>query len=1528
MPAAPGDTPAQPPAQPGQPSEPDGSASPDAQPPTKPAEVPVYPDNQAPLPVAYEGELKISRITFAGIDPGKVPDAVRITAIQAKGMVVGMSGPLFKATPEGLVALKPGDIIERADFDSIRWHAEDNQGGQFSFTPLSSSGEPIEASLVQTVGVSVHPEPPNYPSTIDDLQVAHDGTRDIAGSLFAGLDATRKPAGIRITAINPRNPTDDDAPALVFGPHREKVSVNWFIHAKDFDQLAWDSAHNEGGSFRFEAANADGTTLLGAVPQRVKIVEHPVPPDYPDQPTTLWAEHNTDLILDDSHFVGREAGKKPLAIRITQIEAAGGSADIGSALSVTKPGVARPLGVGSLVQADEFGWITWHAAANEGGRFSFEAVNANGMRILGADTHTLSIQERAALPVYQGQTTLHVEHDSRVWIGAEVFRGTDPDKSPPAIRILSVSPTGADAAQGALRLQDGSVVAENQVISAQQFGRLQWFAQVGHGGSFQFEPVNVDGSPIHGASPQTVTVEEAALQPSYPNTVQTLSVDHDAMLALSASIFTGTDPSRQPAAIRVEAIQPDQPVPGGAEPLKLDRDGAGPLSPQPITAGTSVAAEDFDKLVWDASTNEGGSFRFVALDPGGREIVGVNPQTISVQEKPAPVVDPSEVEGELVRTIVRDRTALLGREAFLGSKEKPQVAAIRIESIEADGLEPGRSTPLLWDQAKSGSPSGATRVKTGQILEIDALNTLYWEGTSQYRDGTIRYVLLDTDGHVLPETGEQVLRLEEMIKTAPVHLSSSVRSSLPKVLVVLNGHGKIPLAQFGADDPSKAPDHVRVRWSFFRDDDEVRPSKGYSPLVLNRGSGDIVPVEQDQVIRREELDKLFWNARYNRGGEIQYDVLDSRQQRVIGIETQKISVQEGSQLPVISGLGTSKEQVPDGQTIRYSESDLLGYDRYGFVANAIRIDAIHEIDDADRTASALMLDAVGTPGSANYKPRQDIRVNDVVDREDISRFSWDNSANRGGHFTFTPLDSLHQPIEGLSSITYRVIEFGPVPAYQGTPLSQQSTSGHYLPSRSSYVQYIRHDHDIPFNQLTKLDRSLFAGTDPGKEPHAIAVYLAPSALLNQDTSLPLLTIRRPSGEVVPVKENDRIASEDFDHLYWDATRSTVGSLYFIPIDSNGHYIHKQSDMVVAVQLRLMPGPIPLAEGTLDAPVVGHDTISRFDKDVFFNVLGLPSQADMGSKRYRFLSYTEQTEDGRKIYPYVLMRGSEAKAYELVTLDNAVNKTVAARMALDKGGKLLQVENAKNRAWLDEYFFKAQGTNFDQVLHDSSHGMAQSNAFVVQYDRYKPALFQFASDQSQHNMVWLDGYYSAAELGSFAWRSENNQGGSITVAEVDPAYGAFVGSVTSAPATILPDTVVTISFREAPSSGAVDTGRQGKLVSLGETDVLDGDDGPTSQPGIQAVSGQAVASVTSPLAHSVDDDLVSASVRSSTDVSRGGQAAVVTGPGSDGQGVPLSLPLLMSAAAPDQDANPVISLKIGTPASALWDDLWPSITPTL
>lgn len=1439
-------------------------------------------------------------------------------------MAAGLPGPLFRSTPGGFVALKQGDVIERADFDNIRWDARNNEGGQFRFTPLASSGEAIDDSLVQSVGVSVHPEPPNYPSSIDDLQVAHDGTKAIAGTLFAGLDPSRQPAGIRITAINPRNPEAVDAPALVFGPQRQKVEVNWFINARDFDKLAWDSARNEGGSFRFEAANADGTTLLGAQAQQVKIVEHPVPPTYPDQPTSLPVGHNADLLLDESHFVGRDPAHKPVAIRITQISASGGGADVNAALSVSKPGVLRPLGVGSVVSADEFALITWHAAANEGGRFSFEAINADGTRILGSDTQTLSIREQAALPVYQGPVTLSVEHDSRIWIAADVFRGTDLDKAPPAIRILSVTPTGADPALGALRLQDGTVVADNRIIDASQFSRLQWFAQVGHGGSFQFEPVNADGSPIPGSAPQTVQIQEATLPPSYPGTTQPLSVNHDEQLKLPDTIFAGTEPARRPAAIRVEAVDPRQPTSGSPGPLKLDRDGDGPLQPESITAGMSVEAEHFGRLVWDASTNEGGSFRFSALDANGREIVGVNPQTITVQELPAPPDAPSVDNGEPTRVILRDKTVLLGRDAFPGV-DAALGKRIRIESIEAEGYRQGNSSLLLWDQQKTGNHSGATRLNPGHVLDVEELDRVYWQGTSSYRDGTIRYVLIDEAGEVQADAGEQVLHLEETIKTAPVHLDQYSRSSLPGAKAVLNGHAKIPLAQFGADDPSVAPDHVRVRWTIYRDDDAPRPPKGSSPLLLYRGSGDPLPVEQDQVIHRNDLGNLFWNARYNRGGEIHYDVLDSRKQRVLGIDEQRITISEGSKLPTFTTLSPGKTQVSHGKNIRYDASNLLGDENDGFRANAIRIDSIHEIDDADRDVSALMLVPSGTPGAPGYKPRQDVWAGDVVKYEDIYRFSWDNSGNRGGQFTFTPLDSLHQPINGIAPLTYKVTEFGQVPAYQGSK-STNSSHGYSFPFYVSNVELFYQQRQIPFKQLTHLDRSLFAGTDPDKEPHAVLVYQAPRGDLNEDTSLPLLTIRKPTGEIVPVGVNDRIASADFDHVYWDATRSTNGSFMFVPIDSNGNYIHSDSDTVVLSSVTLPAGPIPLATGTLDAPVLGHDTISRFDQDVFFNRLGLPSQTEMGSKRYRILSYVETTDDGRKIFPYYMKSShtTEPKAYELVTLDETVNKTMAARLAREKGGRLLQVENSKNKTWLDEYFFKAQGKNLDDVLHDSSEAKAESTSFVIQYDTYKPALFNFSSGQTQHNKVWLDEIYYAGSLGNLAWLSENNQGGSITIAEVDPSYRGTIDHGTQTFAKILSDTTVTIQFTEATAKADDDAARQGKQLMQAAQD-----ESSRSARAVEALpdslakdsGGKSSTSTT-------EDGESSGQMSSSGERPPGDESPASSMLIRGGQGAPLSLPAMLGGSAPDQATELPVVLAVKAAVPGLLDEPWPSVLPTL
>ena len=52
-----------------------------------------------------------------------------------------------------------------------------------------------------------------------------------------------------------------------------------------------------------------------------------------------------------------------------------------------------------------------------------------------------------------------------------------------------------------------------------------------------------------------------------------------------------------------------------------------------LTAGSVVSRADFDKVVWDASKNEGGSFKFIPVqDAQGTALPGAVEQTVSINE--------------------------------------------------------------------------------------------------------------------------------------------------------------------------------------------------------------------------------------------------------------------------------------------------------------------------------------------------------------------------------------------------------------------------------------------------------------------------------------------------------------------------------------------------------------------------------------------------------------------------------------------------------------------------------------------------------------------------------------------------------------------------------------------------------------------------------------------------------------------------------------------------------------------------------
>ncbi|MDO4683116.1 MAG: hypothetical protein Q4B17_10070 [Lautropia sp.] len=1462
---------------------------------------PTYPPNQAPLPVAHDASLSLSRIVFTGTDQQRLPAAVRITLIEEQNKTPGSGSPLSRSGNDGQhTPLAQGDVIDKADFSRIVWHAGQNEGGRFGFVPLTANGKQILGSSEQTLSVHEHPIPPGYPAQHDKLHVEHHGLKPIAASVLAGDDPGRQPAAIRITAIEANSPDDTEAGTLIFGPRGQKVSEGWLILARDFDQLAWDSTSNAGGHFRFVAANADGTTLLGSPEQTVNIFAHPLPPNYSDQDTSLRVAHDAGLQLDASHFTGADSSRKPFAIRITSIDPQGQHGTDDTPLTVSRPGEApRTLGMNSIVEAADFAFINWQAAGNQGGRFSFEAINADGSRILGSAEQTISIHEHAALPAYPDATTLHVPHDvTGTAISAAVFNGADPQRSPPAVRIQAIETVDGSPLANALTHADGTPVTAGERIAAEAFGSLRWNAQTGENGRFRFVPVNADGSDIPHAVEQSVTVHESPLPPAYEaaqpdqvvvhdafktfdaslfeGTVESrkpagiritairpaepsqddsplllgeqasaqklnvgdvidaarfgeigwhaqgnaggdfrfialdaagrpilkadgqpvehsirvaegrplpayasspsAAVAHDQSRKLPESLFTGTDPARAPAGIRILSITPNHPDNASPTPLLLDPDGEGNLPAETVQVNQVIDSTQFDRLIWNAAGSQGGSFRFEALDEQQHRIPGSEEQTVTIREAAAPPVYPQQNDP---LKVVQNGTIRLSDSLFNGTDDARKPPAIRIEAIDPEAPEPGAVLPLKLDADGSGT-NPAVSVQVNQVIPAEHFDRLSWD-SSINSGGSFRFVPVNADGGEWAGAAARTVTISEGSSPAPAYPEPT--DGNPEVGVALDRKRLLPASLFAGTDPTRAPEYIRIDWN----------DGGYgSRALFLRKNGWDQPLSRNQIIHRDDFDKVVWDAQHNSGGTIHFDVLDADQQPLGGVDRQSITVYESPAFPIyfpIYGSTAYKLMMnPFGIDIPYGARHsgmFLGtapdYRRAG--SYGVRFESIDEIGDTNPGVSALRLSAVGG------KPETEIRVGDIIMGEDIRRIIWRSSETTGGSFSFRPVDDNKRVIEGGSPIRYQVIESGPDPKYEGKVTTLDPFREWTRWGKQFHVDRYETTLTLPFRTLVRLDKRLFTGTDDDHPPASIK-FTTVFENDDVDSSYTALTIRRENGEIVSVREGDVIRPGDFGNLYWDTNANAGGTLGFYPQDQNGKGVVNHQSHYVEVMVRVKEADPPTSTGDVDRPVVGHDQITMIAPGVFHHVMARGSSSN--PLAFKVLAVTETLEDGRTRYVHAL-HNQGTTAYELIRLDAPITREEAMQRAQAAGGTLLSIDNDTERQWLDEYLFKAEGLRGDDVMHAQSTSQTLSAFVIEQADHHNP-LRVYGKGQHWDSAVTHDNSFGHGSLERMGWDSTHNTGGSIVIGQM---------SSTRSGSTLRPETVRTIRLTETPAPAPTD-----------------------------------------------------------------------------------------------------------------------------
>ena len=1444
--------------------------------------VPDYASAREPLAVAHDQTLTLGQELFAGNAADKAPSFIRIEKITPQGDT-GAGAALQRDAdgdgPGAPTAVSEGDIISAADFGKLSWNTAHNDGGSFRFVPLDANQKPILGASAQTITVSESPAAPDYPSAREPLAVAHDQTLTLGQDLFAGNTANKAPSFIRIESITPKD-GDGTGPSLQRdadgdGPGAPTaVSEGDVISAADFGKLSWNTAHNDGGSFRFVPLDANQKPILGASAQTITVGESPAAPDYPAAREPLSVAHDQTLTLGQDLFAGNTANKAPSFIRIESITPKDGDGT-GTALQRDAdgdgPDAPTAVSEGDVISAADFGKLSWNTAHNEGGSFRFVPLDASQKPILGASAQTITVSESPAAPDYPAaREPLAVAHDQTLTLGHELFTGSTSSKAPAFIRIDKITPQGDTGAGASLqRDADGdgpgapTAVSEGDIISAADFGKLSWNTAHNEGGSFRFVPLDANQKPILGASAQTITVSESPAAPDYPAAREPLSVAHDQTLTLGQELFAGNAADKAPSFIRIEKITPQGDTGTGAA-LQRDADGDGPGAPTAVSEGDVISAADFGKLSWNTAHNNGGSFSFMPLDANQKPILGATAQTVSVYESPA-APDYPGVRNPL--TVAHDQTRALGQELFAGNTPSKAPAFIRIESIDAkDGDGTGAA---LQREADGGTP---TAVQQGDVISAADFGKLSWN-TAHNDGGSFRFVALDANRKPILGADAQTVTVHESPK-APDYSSQALQ------VVAHDQVRHIDANIFEGNDPARKPAFVTIN--------QIEADNGVSPapLYIQREGGVKEAVQAGGTIRAEDFGKVHWDTSTNDGGRFTFTAHDAEQYAIEGSAPRTVTVHESPLPPVWNAISLQQQTTYAAHDGSGAFNSGIAYNGYNTPANqrpaAIRITHIDEKNPSGTEHSALY--------SWDGAHRTPLSVGSEVKFGRYSNIRWDTAHNEGGTFRFVALDKDGIEIAGSAEQTMTVIESPAAPVYAS-----------HMPSAFT-----------PYNRPLTLDRTLLAGTDPSREPTAIQI----TNIYEKDDTAPgtsALAIDRGHGQLDPVSKGSRILASDLDKLVWRSDASSGGSFTFSMIGADGKpilttnpanpgststltrtiyveegdqspvYAQASSTLRAAFQqvleigknhldeirgtdasraparihivsieefndrnsnhssLQLTRGPggespmelsagrtidaegfsrliwdanetdggrftfkpldknghpfvddsgqevvrtitideQPQAAGTPTKPVVAPNAITGLDKSIissnshspdtgldgrFFKVISIEAYESPNAKRVMNWDLSGRPlPDGGQSGP---------TAYEIIQADG-ISLADAQQRAQDMGGKLLSIDDAQERGFIKTSLFNSgpdistryHYINQGNVAHDAGSG---AKGFIIEYDNYRQPLKLESehdpnfSGQVEEGQIIVGSELNQAHLG---WDSSKNHGGVITLVEV-------------------------------------------------------------------------------------------------------------------------------------------------------------------
>lgn len=607
--------------------------------------------------------------------------------------------------------VQEGQIINAEDFDKLVWNSTYSQSGAIRFQAVDSNdpdtAKPLPNAQPQNISITESPEvkqptAPAQPAQGSDKQpsagdsgkaqqpaegehgkpvkdahegdaehkadpqpaehlpqyqaqqpvkVAHDATAKLDPAIFKGSDSDHPAGAVKILEVKPGTLKLDG----------QNVEANQVITADQFEKLSWDASTSKGGEFRFIAVRPEeGHAHYDAAKvqaQTITIDEAAAAPRYKEgDAQTVNVRQDIKQTLGEALFKGTAADDAPAFIRIGKVNETADSNSAESALFVNKGRDAyTPLKEGSEVSFEDFKHIAWDSAQNNGGSFTFQALDHHKQPIAGSPLQTVTVHETPNLPNYGSDAKeVSVAHDANHHLDAALFKGAD-GVTPAGVRILYIH--GENGYEGpVLKVgNDGAArsVSKDDVIRMEDFDRVYLDASQFNGkASFKFVPVDEQGNNVQGADAanpvsREVKITEAAPQENSSQSPQTPAPEAGNTSQPSGpSAGTGeanrtegehsdapqqsdsTSGQNQPSGPQNQAQgQTQDPVQGQAHSPSDEHAPTPPAAPEGSKQADSAVQEGNSQSQGASSTQEGSPK--IQETSGTQEEGGKQPQTVS-----------------------------------------------------------------------------------------------------------------------------------------------------------------------------------------------------------------------------------------------------------------------------------------------------------------------------------------------------------------------------------------------------------------------------------------------------------------------------------------------------------------------------------------------------------------------------------------------------------------------------------------------------------------------------------------------------------------------------------------------------------------------------------------------------------------------------------------------------------------------------------------------------------------------------------